>query len=142
MLQDVVVCRALVGMAAVLGFGHLCGWTLWPCFFARATGLPCPGCGLTRGVTALFHGEWQKSWAYHPFTLGFVLLGALMTFCAVAPGGVRTKVAGLVERLEKVTPFATIFLLAVVIYGLLRMGGICSSGAALDFRPLIWQTGR
>jgi hypothetical protein len=36
----------------------------------------CPGCGLGRAVSMIFHGEFSKSWHTHP--LGFFALGILM----------------------------------------------------------------
>ncbi len=41
----------LLVVALVMGSG------LVPCAFARATHLPCPGCGSTRAVAALFRGD-------------------------------------------------------------------------------------
>jgi hypothetical protein len=41
----------LFAVALVLGSG------LVPCAFARVTHLPCPGCGSTRAVVALLHGD-------------------------------------------------------------------------------------
>lgn len=41
----------------------------FPCLFHFITGLYCPGCGGTRAIRALFHGEILKSFCYHPFVL-------------------------------------------------------------------------
>ena len=47
------------------------------CLFLRTTGLPCPGCGLTRSCVAAVHGRVGESLAFHP--IGFtVLLYALL----------------------------------------------------------------
>ena len=37
------------------------------CPFRRLTGLPCPGCGLTRSWVYLAHGWWREAFAAHPF---------------------------------------------------------------------------
>ena len=39
------------------------------CPFRRLTGLPCPGCGLTRSWVYLAHGRWGDAFAAHPFGL-------------------------------------------------------------------------
>jgi hypothetical protein len=45
------------------------------------TGLPCPGCGLTRSWVYLAHGHWAEAWAAHPFVILSML--AVITFVAV-----------------------------------------------------------
>lgn len=37
------------------------------CIFKNTTGLPCPGCGLTRSVVYAAHGLWHQAFTYHPF---------------------------------------------------------------------------
>lgn len=58
------------------------------CIFKGITGLPCPGCGLTRSIVTAMHGDLDKSFAYHRIgllTLAYIFLqfvfnlGLLMT---------------------------------------------------------------
>jgi hypothetical protein len=39
------------------------------CTFRRTTGLPCPGCGLTRSLTEIIHGHIASGFEYHPLGL-------------------------------------------------------------------------
>ena len=48
----------------ILGFNS-------PCALFNFTGIPCPGCGLTRSFVCCGHGLWGEAFAYHP--LGPVL---------------------------------------------------------------------
>ena len=32
----------------------------------NTTGVPCPGCGLTRATMAMLNGDWPSVWIYHP----------------------------------------------------------------------------
>lgn len=136
LLRQTVLCRALVGAVAVLALAHVMGFSLFPCYFATITGLPCPGCGMTRATIAFLKGDIRLALAYHPFVPGFLLLGGLMAFCAIAPEKWREAVIRWVSLIEVHTRIPTIFLLAVLIYGLLRMGGICSSAAEVKPSPV------
>ena len=42
------------------------------CLWRATTGIPCPGCGMTRSIVAALHGSWSASLAYH--RLGWVTL--------------------------------------------------------------------
>lgn len=47
---------------------------LFPCVLHSLTGLYCPGCGGTRAVAFLLHGDFLHSLVYHPFVpYAFVL---------------------------------------------------------------------
>ena len=36
------------------------------CWFKRLTGMECPGCGLTRSVICLVHGNYLEAWHFNP----------------------------------------------------------------------------
>lgn len=44
----------------------------YPCLFESLTGYPCPGCGGTRAVVALFQGRILASFFYNPAVLSIV----------------------------------------------------------------------
>jgi hypothetical protein len=46
------------------------------CLFYNLTGLPCPGCGLTRSFVCLGHGHLRESLYWHP--LGIVIYGVFL----------------------------------------------------------------
>jgi hypothetical protein len=51
-------------------------WFFPPCFFHKLTGLYCPGCGSTRALHCLLHGELREALHYNAlFVLIFPLLG-------------------------------------------------------------------
>lgn len=89
---------ALVAQLAVLraassandAFVTLFGRELhWGCSFKQAFGIPCPNCGLTRGVVFTLHGELERAFGMNPagplLVFGALLLGAALLFVALAP---------------------------------------------------------
>ncbi len=46
------------------------------CPFYNLTGLPCPGCGLTRSFVCLGHARWHEALHWHP--LGWLLYAACL----------------------------------------------------------------
>ncbi len=79
---------SMAGAAAAVGFG---GWSLrrfdpnaadspfLPCLFQAFTGLYCPGCGTTRALHALVHGDIATALAMNPLLFVLVpLLGAVL----------------------------------------------------------------
>ena len=55
------------------------------CMFKRLLSLPCPGCGLTRSVSSILHGDFLQSWSYHPLGIFFVAAGLLFLANLVMP---------------------------------------------------------
>jgi len=63
-----------------------------PCLFRSAFGLPCPGCGLTRSIVALWRGDLLLSLRYHP--LGLPAMAAMVgvaMWCAAYVGAPRRR---------------------------------------------------
>lgn len=77
---------ARIGIVGVLsGIVSIPLWIGLPmCGFAAMTGLPCPGCGLTRSTHAILRGDLAH--AYHTQPFAFVvspLLGAMVAYAAI-----------------------------------------------------------
>ncbi|MFV0466988.1 MAG: DUF2752 domain-containing protein [Lachnospiraceae bacterium] len=53
----------------VRGFGIDLSAFLFPCAFYSMTSLYCPGCGGTRAVESLIHGDFLSSIIYHPIVI-------------------------------------------------------------------------
>ena len=50
------------------------------CLFRAMSGLPCPGCGLTRALSSLIQGDPAAAFSYHPFA--FILLPLFLVLAA------------------------------------------------------------
>jgi hypothetical protein len=49
-----------------------------PCPLRTLTGIPCPMCGMTRGVTALVHGDFARALLMNPASYVVVALAVLL----------------------------------------------------------------
>lgn len=77
-----------------------------PCMFAKVTHAPCPGCGSTRAVLALLHGDLHDVFRYNPFGPAMAILmgifGAQAFTSMVKFGDFRLAGEGRLGRLMKV----------------------------------------
>ena len=55
------------------------------CPIRRFLGLECPGCGLTRAIVSLSHGELGAALGYHPFSVFVYAVLALTLLWALVP---------------------------------------------------------
>lgn len=89
------------------------------CPFRNITGLPCPGCGLTRSWVYLAHGWWRESFLANPF--GLVAVAVVLALVVLA---VRARYAGAgppdLNRLVR-RPLVVAVLAAWGVFAILRM---------------------
>ena len=84
------------------------------CPFRAVTGLPCPGCGMTRAFCAIGHGDFAGAFGFNVLA-PFVFAAALLLWAhALATLLKLDSVRGALERLRP-TPRATRVMLAVTL---------------------------
>ena len=74
------------------------------CPFRLLTGLPCPGCGLTRSLVCLLHGDLAMSLAFHP--LGPPVALALLVLVLAEGRGGASPLTRMGAWLESRHPYA------------------------------------
>ena len=100
-LVVLIVCLSIIAMALVLkpqGDQLQIGPARLPglCVLKQTTGIPCPGCGLTRSVVSAVHGDWAASRAFHhlgPLVLFFLVLQVIYRSAWLGLPRLRTKLA-------------------------------------------------
>jgi hypothetical protein len=89
------------------------------------TGLPCPGCGLTRSVSCAIRGDLSLSWHYHPFGAGILLLVAVVAVVGILPAASRARVAAWRKRNSRwLAALGVGYCAVLVAYGVARMMGL------------------
>lgn len=93
----------------------------WPCPFRKATGIPCPGCGLTRALSALARGDWHTALALHAFAPLFAGAGLVLVASLLLRPGPRSRLAAWIGAVESRTGLAVWGAAALLVYWLVRL---------------------
>ena len=111
---------------AMLGGGLLffiiagLGWNLMPCPFLQVTGLPCPGCGMTRSCLALLRWDFPEVWRMNPFGPVFAVFWAVVGIGIALPQPWRSRFAERLSRFERRTHWPVWVCCGLAIYSLTR----------------------
>jgi hypothetical protein len=97
------------------------GLPAWSCPLRQTLGVPCPGCGLTRGMLAFLEGDWQRALTLHAFAPLFLLALLVVFVTAVLPASPKERFIAILERIERRTAITALLLIALVVYWLVRL---------------------
>lgn len=130
-MSDTFLIRCLfggIGLGVVLlGFAFTPDSTpgFLTCFFHELSGYPCPGCGLTRAICCIGHGDWVGAWSFNPFSFVFYAGAMGLVFGAVMypylPRGLCRRVEGWIF------PGGCLLIVSMLVYGVWRivsLGGV------------------
>jgi hypothetical protein len=99
----------------------LLGLPGWPCPVRETLGIPCPGCGLSRAMIALFHGDWRTTLLLHAFAPLFIIALGLVMVVTILPNSAKNGLVYQVEVIERHTGITAILLICLVFYWLARL---------------------
>ena len=124
-LAPILANRRLSGiLTAVAGLqlGFLYhGVSLWECPIFQATGIPCPGCGLSRATAAFLSGDWRETLLLHAFAPLFVLAFIFIVAAFLMPEVGRRRLINQITLFESRTGITAVLLLALMAYWLVRL---------------------
>ncbi len=121
LLQDrkfAMVVAGTAGLQIALVSLNLPGWE---CPFFRVTGIPCPGCGLTRAVIFLLKGDLQASLRFHAFAPVVLLAAMALVLVLLLPRSITQPAIAKLNKLERQTGFTVIILVGLILYWLARL---------------------
>lgn len=113
-----LILAGALSLHVILAMLHL---PLWECPFLRVTGLPCPGCGLTRACMLLLRGDVAGSFRFHAFAPVFIILISMMLIATVLPKTVSEPLIHKAETLERKTGITIIIFSGLILYWLARL---------------------
>lgn len=106
-------------LLGVLTPPHGNGFTV--CWLNATTGLPCPGCGLSRSLSCGLRGMFLESWHYHPFGLGILGLFLATVFVSLLPATPRERLGrALASRARLSNALYAAFVVSFVCFGVTR----------------------
>lgn len=93
----------------------------WPCAFRQATGIPCPGCGLSRALASLLRGDLTTGLTFHAFAPLLAAGGLFLVAAALMREDARTRLAQRVGALESRTGLSVWLAAAFLVYWVMRL---------------------
>ena len=128
-VYDSIVNRFSLRAAPLLLLGSFVmpahGFSVSLCWFYNVTGLPCPGCGLTRSLACISHLEPGAALRYHPFGVALYALLVVLSVASFAGERRRAALRAWLERSALASRSHAIyhgFLIVFVGFGLVRLG--------------------
>jgi len=111
---------SLIGVIAALALPPT-GLGLTTCTMLATLGVPCPGCGLTRSVTSIYHGYIVAAWQLNPFGFAFALAFALLAPLAFVTKRQMEKIKTRLRPHSRVIALVLIVLTSgLMIHGIVR----------------------
>lgn len=111
---------AMVAGGVLVAISGMFGVRLFPCPFRQLTGLPCPGCGLTRATVALLRGDIRAMLFFHPLAPVFLAFWAAVVAGLLWPESGRESFVARLDRLERRTKWPLWVGIFLLVYSLTR----------------------
>ena len=90
------------------------------CPMRRMTGIPCPGCGLTRSFCAISHGRFRRAFEYNPF--GYVFYAAaLAVLLWPLAARIFPRLGRRLPPARKLALLVPLLVIAMYAYGIVRI---------------------
>ncbi|MER2561320.1 MAG: DUF2752 domain-containing protein [Myxococcaceae bacterium] len=123
----------IIALVVLIGSIALPAGPLGPdlCPVHRATGLPCPGCGVTRGLMYVSHGQLAEALGANPWVVVLWPALVLLALSVVVPAPAMNRFDALIARWEPwPSRVVRVLLVAFFGFGMVRMLAFLISGEA------------
>src|SRR5713101_578734 len=92
------------------------GLPSWECPFFRLTGIPCPGCGLSRATMLLLKGDLAGSLRFHAFAPIFLFAIVALFLSVLLPKSIIQPAITRAELIERNTGLTVLILVGLMVY--------------------------
>lgn len=92
------------------------------CVLHAATGLPCPGCGLSRAISAISQGDFSAALGLNPFAFFAWPTFLALAVMALLPRKVRAQVEAPLRRSTRAAKIYELIFFAFLGFGVIRLG--------------------
>lgn len=120
-LRDRKLALAILGTAGLILALFAFGIPGWQCPLLHLTGVPCPGCGLTRATYWLLRGDFRTALTFHAFAPIFLLTMGLVTASGLLPEEQRQSLLDKLEVAEQRSAIGLILLTTLFLYWVVRL---------------------
>jgi len=120
-LRDRKFTFALVGAAGLHIILVSLSLPSWQCPFFRLTGIPCPGCGLSRASILLLRGDVAESFRFHAFAPIFLFAIFALFLSVLLPKSIVQPAIARAELAERKTGLTVLILAGLILYWLARL---------------------
>lgn len=107
---------AYLGFSAFMGFRQSTGFH--PCIFRNVTSYPCPSCGTTRSVVAVFKGEWCAALMTNPLgiivALAMIIIPVLLLYDTIRGTSVLFKLYRKTEQIVRIRWVAALLIVLLL----------------------------
>ncbi|MBC6435034.1 DUF2752 domain-containing protein [Nostoc sp. HG1] len=93
----------------------------WQCPIRSSLGIPCPGCGLSRAMVAIAHGDWQRAMTIHAFAPIAIIVLSIVLVATFLPKSARIQLGNRLEKIERQSGITALLLSISLIYWLVRL---------------------
>jgi hypothetical protein len=136
-----ILLLSIIGVALYVAIG---------CPFRLLTGIPCPGCGMTRAFLSAFQLDFRSAFLYHPlFPVVLFCVGAIFLricryvaihhkkFRQLRTGDINDIMADLMEVPVTKVVIAVIAAMYMAVYAIRMLVTLLGIGGALDLHILL-----
>jgi hypothetical protein len=106
----------------------------WPCPMRTIVGLPCPGCGLSRGLVNLLNGQWQAAIDHHLFSPILFAVLLVLGIGSCLPHAAHGRLVRSIRFAERRTGISFIFLSGMFVIWVLRI--VDGYSTRIDYQTL------